>query len=55
MYSIVIRCLTALQSDYPNKFSMDMIPYSYYHIIDYIPYTLLYIPMTFIITGNLYF
>ena len=32
-----------------------MTPYSYYNIIDYISYAVLYIPMSIIITGHLYF
>ena len=46
MYNVVITYLSILQSDHPHKFSTHLTPHSFYNIIDYIPYAVLYNPMT---------
>ena len=51
----MIRHLYNLRSDPPNKSTTPLKPYSYYNILDYIPYAVLYIPVTIFLTANSYF
>ena len=51
----MIRYLYTLRSNHPCKSVPSDTIISYYNIIDYIPYAVLYIPVTIFTSSNLYF
>ena len=47
----MVGCLHALYNDY-HKSSKLLSPYSYYNVIDPVPYGICYISMTYYIAGS---